>query len=305
MKTLLLVLTAATAVFSVAAPEPGPAAFVKRLQAGEKITIVTMGTSLTGGQWRWPDAMMAGWLDLDYAGQVTLFNEGVGASASSVGPGNNAALSGLGKLPAVIAHKPDVVFIEFSINDAYLPYKITLEDSKKNLNSIIDRILEANPKTEIILQTMNPVKNKPGHGADGAATQRHKLAEYVEGYRQVAKARGLRLIDHFPNWQKLMLDNPAEFDRLVPDGVHPLNEAYWAVLLPELKQKLLPPAPAAPVCYLQNPTDHGMTLCVLAPTATTRNVRVSLTPKAAEPHVEATTIPDTAWTIWKLRLTGL
>ena len=97
---------------------PPPAAFIQRLQAGEKITIVTMGTSLTGGQWRWPDVMMVGWLDRDYTGRVALFNEGVGASASSVGPGNNAALSGLGKLPAVLAHKPDVVFIEFSINDA-------------------------------------------------------------------------------------------------------------------------------------------------------------------------------------------
>lgn len=250
----LLATLTAMAAFSAAAPEPGPATFVKRLQAGEKIAIATMGTSLTGGQWRWPDAMMAGWLNLEFPGQVSLFNEGVGASASSVGPGNNPALSGLGKLPAVLAHKPDVVFVEFTINDAYLPYKISLEDSKRNLNILIDRIQQADPKTEIIVQTMNPVKDLPAHGAAGAATQRPRLAEYVEGYRQVAKACGLRIIDHSPNWQKLMRDNPAEFDRLVPDGVHPGVEAYQVVLLPELKRALLPLPAAAPKAEVTAPS---------------------------------------------------
>jgi len=126
-------------------PVGRPAKFVESLRAGKKLTIVTMGTSLTGGTWRWPDVMMKDWLDKDFPGQVTLFNEAVGASASSVGPGNNPALSGLGKLPAVIAHKPDLVFIEFAVNDAYIPYKISLADSKKNLNTIIDKILESNP----------------------------------------------------------------------------------------------------------------------------------------------------------------
>jgi lysophospholipase L1-like esterase len=311
MKTVrLLSVAALLATFTAsAAPEPGPAAFIKRLQAGEKITIVTMGTSLTGGQWRWPDVMMAGWLNRDYTGQVTLFNEGVGASASSVGPGNNAALSGLGKLPAVIARKPDVVVIEFSVNDAYLPYKITLEDSKRNLNTIIDRILDANPKTEIILQTMNSVKDRPEHGTDGAATQRPKLAEYAEGYRQVAKARGLRLVDHYPNWKKLMQERPAEFDKLVPDGIHPLDEGYWAVLLPELRRALVPPPPEHPMPYLQNPSDRGMTVCLLASSAGTRDVTVSFTARGAPKPVEfparPVAITNTAWTVWKARLANL
>ena len=221
------------------AEAPTTAAFIKRLQAGEKITIVTMGTSLTGGTWRWPDVMMGDWLNKDFPKQVQFFNEGVGASASSVGPGGGAGGSGFSKLPAILAHKPDVVFIEFTTNDAYLPYKISLADSKKNLNTIIDKILAANPKTEIILQTMNPVLDRPEHGADAAAKQRPHLADYAEGYRQVAKERKLRLVDHYPNWLKLLRENPAQFDKLVPDGVHPRLESYRAVLLPELKKTLL------------------------------------------------------------------
>jgi lysophospholipase L1-like esterase len=210
----------------------GGAKFVRRLLTGENVTIVTMGTSLTGGTWRWPDVMMGDWLNKDFPGQVQFFNEGVGASASSVGPGNNPALSGLGKLPAVIAHKPDVVFIEFAMNDAYLPYKISVADCGKNLNTIIDAILAANPRTEIILQTMNmPV------GESGA--QRPQVNDYNQVYRDVARERGLLLLDHYPKWLKLMTDDRAMFNRLVPDGIHPRAEGYRMVMLPELKARLM------------------------------------------------------------------
>ena len=218
---------------------PAPGAFLKDLAAGKKITVVTMGTSLTGGTWRWPDVMVGEWLNKDYPGQVQFFNEGVGASASGVGPGGNVALSGLGKLPAVLARKPDVVFIEFTTNDAYLPYKISPEDSKKNLNKIIDAILAANPKTEIILQTMNAVKDNPKAGAGNLhASTRPRLAEYAEDYRQVAQERGVALVDHYPHWLKLMQEQPELFDKLVPDRIHPQAEGYRTVVLPELKRAM-------------------------------------------------------------------
>jgi lysophospholipase L1-like esterase len=135
-----------------------------------------------------------------------------------------------------------VVFIEFTTNDAYLPYKISLEDSKKNLNMMIDQLLAANSQTEVILQTMNPVVDKPD---TPSATDRPKLADYVEGYRQVAKARGLLLVDNYVQWLKLLHENPVLFDRLVPDGVHPQAEGYRLVLLPDLKLTLIPAGEAA------------------------------------------------------------
>jgi beta-glucosidase len=211
--------------------------FIDALHNGKKITIVTMGTSLTGGEWRWPDVMMNDWLNLEFPGQATCFNEGVSASSSGVGPENNPSLSGLGKISSVIAHKPDVVFIEFAINDAYLPYNISPKESKKNLNAIIDQIYKANPKTEIILQTMNSVIDKVGFGLH--ATERPKLAEYMQGYLDVAKARGLLIVDHYPNWMKLMKDDPVHFDQLVPDGIHPQLTGYKEILLPELKKTLV------------------------------------------------------------------
>ena len=214
----------------------GGARFIRELQAGHKITLVTMGTSLTAGQWRWPDVMVKEWLDKEFPGLVTFYNEGVSASSTSVGPGNNASLSGLGKLPAAVAHKPDVVFIEFGVNDAYTPYKINLATSKANLNRIIDGILAANPKTEVILMTMHPCRS---HGGDGLADRPH-IDSYYQIYRDVAKERGLLLVDNEPNWKKILDADRAAFDRLVPDGVHPHLEGYRQVVLPELKATLMP-----------------------------------------------------------------
>jgi len=235
---------AASLILDTASPKerskiaPVAARFINALHNGKKITIVTMGTSLTGGAWPWPDVMINDWLNREFPRQVTCFNEGVGASSSSVGPGNNPALSGIGKLPAVIAHKPDVVFIEFATNDAYLPYKISLEESAKNLNVIIDGILEANRNTEIILQTMNTVIDKPGGSPN--ASSRPQLGEYNQLCRNVAKDRGLLIVDNYPNWERLMKTAPGRFDELVPDGIHPRFPGYREILLPELKKTLDP-----------------------------------------------------------------
>ncbi len=56
----------------------------------------------------------------------------------------------------VLTKKPDTVFIEFAINDAYLDYKTSVSDARRNLANMIDRILSSKADTEIILMTMTP-----------------------------------------------------------------------------------------------------------------------------------------------------
>ena len=220
-----------------------PARFICRLQAGEKITIATMGTSLTAGSWRWVDVLKE-WLDQRWPGQVTVHNEGYGASASSNGPDGN---TGFHQLSRVIAHRPDVVFIEFAINDAFLPYGISLEESQRNLDAFIDRIVAASPETEIILQTMNAAMDVAKKGLRGAS-DRPGLADYYEVYRTTARERGILLIDHYPNWLRIANEKGERFAGFVPDGIHPRLPAYREVLLPELKDRLLGGlAPAATV----------------------------------------------------------
>lgn len=212
---------------------PKPARFIQKLRAGQKQTIVTLGTSLTGGTWRWVNVMKE-WLDADFPRQVTVHNLGVGASASSHPPGQG----GLDTVKQCAGLKPDVVFIEFAVNDSYLPYNISLADSKRNLNLMVDAVLKANPDAEIVVQTTNPVMDMPD-AQNRHATNRPKLADYCEGYREVARQRGLILIDNYPNWLNLLNSSRDEFLKRVPDGIHPREPGYREVVLPELRRVLL------------------------------------------------------------------
>ena len=131
----------------------------------------------------------------------------------------------------VIAKAPDAVLIEFAINDAFLQYTTSVEDCRRNLENMINRIQKARPACEIILMTMNPPVGVH-------LERRPKIEDYYAVYREVAKRRGLRLIDHEPNWQKVLKDGEAEFKKLVPDGIHPSALGCEKIILPELLRSL-------------------------------------------------------------------
>ena len=217
-----------------AAPAGSSAAFIDKLRAGKKQTIVTMGTSLTGGGSKWVTPF-AEWLREEFDDRANVINLGVGASASErFLPGR----SGLDIVSTVCEHDPDAVFIEFAVNDAYIPYAISLSQSRKNLNRLIDIILKHHPETEIILQTTNSVMDVPEQNADAART-RPRLVDYYESYRRVARERDILLIDHYHSWKQLMTDDRAAFLKYVPDGIHPTQAGYRHVVMPELKKALL------------------------------------------------------------------
>ena len=207
--------------------------FIKRLQQGEYVKIAALGTSLTGGTWRWFDVMKE-WLDETYPDQVSYKNLGVGASASSYPPGS----SGLDKVKELAGYNPDVVFIEFAVNDAYKPYNISVGESRENLESMIGTLKNANPNVEIIMQTMNVVIDMPELNMS-EATKRSDLPKYLNMYRRVANEKHLLLIDHYPNWENYLKNEGRDaYIRIVTDGIHPNMEGYSMILLPELQKTL-------------------------------------------------------------------
>jgi acyl-CoA thioesterase I len=190
---------------------------VTRLEAGKPQTVVTYGTSLTaGGAWvnQLRDALKA-----KYPGLATVTNSGQGGMWSKWGVDNLEA--------RVIQKKPDTVFIEFAINDAFLEYKTSVEDAQGNLTRMIDRLLQAKPETEIILMTMNP--------PIGVHLERRpRIEDYYAMYREVAKARKLRLIDHHVAWKRILDTDKDLFNKLVPDGIHPGPEGCQKVITPSI-----------------------------------------------------------------------
>jgi len=190
---------------------------VSNLEAGKKQTVVTYGTSLTAqGAWV---AQFSAELDRRYPGLTTVINSGEGAMWSKWGVDNLDA--------RVTGKQPDAVFIEFSINDAYLPYNMSVEQARSNLETMVDRILATNKSCEIILMVMNPPT-----GVHLAI--RPQIESYNQMYRDVAARRHLMLIDHYPNWQQILNADPKRFSAYVPDGIHPNAEGCKMVITPRI-----------------------------------------------------------------------
>jgi lysophospholipase L1-like esterase len=202
-------------------PRNGTSQMVQELEAGEKQTIVTYGTSLTKVG-AWSDQLRAV-LEQNYPGQVTLINSAQG--------GSNSVWGRKSFDEKVIQKHPDTVFIEFAINDSVASRKVSISDARENLEDMIDRLLKSNPNCEIILMTMNPAVAHHG-------TRRPDVAAYYQMYRDVAKERGFQLIDHYPHWDKLLNEDPGRFLSYVPDGIHPVREGTLQVILPTMMQSL-------------------------------------------------------------------
>ena len=101
----------------------GESQLINNLKAGKAQTIVTYGTSLTsGGAWvqQLGQALEARW-----PGKTKVINSGAGGMWSTWGVENLDT--------RVLAKKPDTLFIEFGINDAYLDYKTTVISARDNL----------------------------------------------------------------------------------------------------------------------------------------------------------------------------
>ena len=195
--------------------------FIQNLNNGKTQVIVTYGTSLTAGG-AWVLGLQKA-LSSKYSGLAKVVNSGKGAMCSIWGVENLQE--------RVIDKNPDTVIMEFSVNDAYLPYKMTPADCQKNLNILIKRILKDNPNCEIILMVMNPM-------VDIHAEKRPKLETFNDVYRATAREKGLLLIDHYPSWLLILNADRKEFDKLVPDGAHPNNQGCKKIVTPNILQAI-------------------------------------------------------------------
>lgn len=202
-----------------------PVRFITALESGKPQHIVVFGTSLSkSGAWV-PQLKTA--LDTRFPGLITLTNSAKGGQSSAWGRANVEA--------NVIAHTPDVVFIEFAINDAVTRFNLSLKQVRQNVDFMLDRITTALPNCEIIVQVMNPAVGK----AEGDKSHRHDQDAYQQIYRDAARKRGLLLIDHSVAWNALLAsEGEAGFKKYVGDGVHPNAAGYEKFVTPEILRAL-------------------------------------------------------------------
>ena len=225
----LLGLTFASAA-SAAAP-PATPRFITALRAGTPQHVVIYGTSLSkGGAWV---PQLQATFDARFPGLVTLTNSARGGQHSGWGATHVDS--------AVVALKPDVVFIEFAINDAVTRFDLSLDTIRRNVDTLLDRIAAGLPSSEVILQIMNPAFGK----AEGESAHRRNQDAYQQIYRDAAKRRGLLLVDHSVAWNHLLAaEGEAAVKKLLPDGVHPNVEGWRRLVTPTLHRALdLAPPP--------------------------------------------------------------
>jgi hypothetical protein len=117
--------------------------FFRKLQARQPVTIAYLGGSITyaGGGYR---EQSAAWLQKQYPGaKISAINAGIS------GTGSDLANFRLGK--QVLAFNPDLVFVEFAVNDQ----SVKPETIHETMEGIVRQIWKKNPQTDIcFLYTM-------------------------------------------------------------------------------------------------------------------------------------------------------
>lgn len=218
-------------------PAPGsrPAEGVEPVPPGRPARITILGTSLTA-RGSWPDelarrlaACRPGGVEIRRVARPGASSrwgvraEGRALTAPDAPPG---APSDAPPGASSGAWRPDILIIEFAINDAALHRGVRLGQSVALHREMIARAGEV----PVFLAIMNPV-----HGIRGWA--RPGLAAYDATYRQLAAEGRAGLIDTAPAWERL---DRAARRRLIPDGLHPGARAMRRVALPVFVAALAP-----------------------------------------------------------------
>lgn len=186
-----------------------PVQTINKLTTGTPVTIVALGDSLTEG-WM----VSKGYFD--YLKEMlhvrfpnnkcTFINSGI--------PGDTAD-SGLSRMEWDVLHyKPDCVFIQYALNDAFSGY--TERNFKSNIKGIIENIRERG-NAEIVLITSSYIGDNEEN-------------RHVEGFYHQLEALGgeydIPVVLTHEYWKK-KIRNGVIWGSLVQfDGVHPTEEGY-------------------------------------------------------------------------------
>lgn len=175
------------------------------------LNITVFGTSLSAGP-GWPD-------DLGQALETCLKRP---VNISRIARPGGGSGWGLTRLADVLATQPDLLILEFAINDADLRDGVWLKTSVGQHQQLILKLRTMAPQTQVLLMTTNPA-----YGLRGLL--RPRLRAYYQSYRRLAATLDTGLADVYGHW--LAADKSL---RRFPDGLHPTDGAAKAVILPVL-----------------------------------------------------------------------
>lgn len=174
------------------------------------LRITILGTSLSSaGRYRWPDEVgsrLAELLDRP----VEIVRIALPGATSEWG---------VDQVDRVRATNPDIVLIEFAVNDADTRHFIDVERSTNLHEQIITGLTAGGQGPTIVLLTMNP-------GTGPRAWMRPFLSRYYASYVNLAERYDTGLVDLYARWTALPCGGIDS-----EDGLHPTDGAASDVIV--------------------------------------------------------------------------
>ena len=189
---------------------------VTLLEAGEQVQIVAFGDSISAGF-----AVRKGfdhfWLEMlkeKYPqAEIAIKNEGVCGATS---------FDGLARLDwSVIAHSPDLVTVNFGINDMYMG--IRLGEFKSNVIEITEKIIEGS-KSEILLLSSEPLLTPKFDKI---------VLSYYQTLEDVAEEMEVGFVDVYGAWMRKVAEG-VPLESLILSGLDHPNELGYKIIAEEL-----------------------------------------------------------------------
>ena len=186
----------------------------KRLENREDVSVVYLGGSITEGagasktEKRWASLTQT-WLEKSYPESTfTCYNAGIGGTNSEWG---------VFRLERdVLSHHPNLVFVEFAVNDYQTPHQQCLNA----MEDIVRRIRSQDRETEIVLVLTAMYK------MEEECYSRGERPESVRIHERVAAHYGLPVIHTGEALLKRIREDRVDPAAYLPDLVHPNDQGY-------------------------------------------------------------------------------
>lgn len=192
---------------------------VDNLKAGKDQVVVVYGTSLTENG-AWVEQLGQRLNTQGFPGKATVTNKGVG--------GSTTVSHGIKDYPPRLVDQPQPA--------------VPLEQFRKNLVTIVDRLRKDLPATEVFLMTMNPAFDStatPDSANSGNSGKYHAaLSDYYQTIRDIGAAKSVQVIDIYPEWLALQKADIAKLKLFIPYGVYPIPAGNEAITTPSINAAL-------------------------------------------------------------------
>ena len=186
------------------------------IESGADATIVCFGDSITAGyavRRGFPSFLLESLRQRFPDSKIEMINSGISGDTSQ---------DGLGRLDwAVLSYEPDLVTINFGINDCVLG--LSREEFEMNLVEMVRRI-RAGPDSEILLLSSQPLESPPYD---------QRVLDYYQTVERVAKEMNVGFVDVYGAWMK-RVQAGMPLDSLILPGLDHPNEAGYRIIAEEL-----------------------------------------------------------------------